>query len=906
MSEKIRIHEVANELGIKPKEVVTKALDMGLNVKTASSSISPSDAQSLMNFIMTGVLPGGEPKKKVKPKLSIVKKSVKIDIEKTQTSKEQIEISASKPDELIKDSKSTKTGNFEQKLQNKVDEEASSKEDITSKEPAEKTTEKITEKTAKEIPTTPKPSLIRKKKGLTIVKKKRPALDKTPEPSNSKNSSTAIDDLKGDYGKLSQEAIKERQARKAKKQHNAAHKQNHGESIDLGRGFSDFGQIADDEQIELLDFRDEEAKREIAEKLEKERERERIRAKENVKNTRSGAMGGQFGTRSNSIKRGKRKKRIKKNLTDEDIIVSSIEIPEDVRVYEFAEKIGKSISDVVKVLFALGVMVTKNDYLDKDAIEILSEEFEVEVHTIDPKSQFDYTAHYHDEDDENLFKERPPVITIMGHVDHGKTSLLDKIRNSKVADRESGGITQHIGAYSITHNKKMITFLDTPGHAAFSNMRARGAEVTDIVIIVVAADDGVKPQTKEAIQHAKDANVPIIIAVNKIDKPDANVDMVKSQLAELDMTPSEWGGDYDFINVSAKSGEGIDDLLENILIQAEVLELKADPTRNAKAAVIESSVEKGRGAVATVVVQNGTLKVGDTVVAGSAYGRVKALLDDNKKPIKKLGLSETGIVVGLSSVPDSGETLIGTENEKEAREYANQRHEYDRHKELSVSTKVSLEDLGSMIAEGQIKALKVILKADVHGSLEALKNSLESLRNEEVKVSFVSTGVGGITESDVQLADNTENCVILGFNVRPTGSVKAKAKQIGVEIKTYSIIYEMINDITGLLTGMMKPIIREENSGQAEVREVFKIPKVGAIAGCMVSDGKIIRGGKARLIRDGIVINTTTITTLKRFKDEVKEIGKGYECGIMLDNVDTIEEGDVIENFIEIEEKAKL
>jgi len=890
MSDKIRIHEVAKELGIKPKEVVDKALDMGLSVKTASSSIALEDAQTLMNFIMTGTMPGAASKPETKKKPTVVKKSEKsepkVSPEKSEEAQKPVATEKESPKESV-----VPTTQNEQKSEVQKSE--------------------VQNASSQEAKAEVKPDRIKKKKGLTIVKKRRPApVEQAPRESArsfEKNLSDLSDaELAGNYGKLSQEAIEERQNRKAKKSHHMAHKQDHGKEIDLGRGFSDFKEVIEEDQVELLDFRDEEAKREIAKKLEEERQREKQRVKENSKNVvRSGAIAGQFGTRTNSIKRGKRKGRVKKKI-EEDIVVSSIEIPEDVRVYEFAEKIGKSIGEVVKVLFGLGMMVTKNDYLDKDAIEILSEEFEVEIHTIDPKSQFDYTAHYDDEHEEDTLQERPPVITIMGHVDHGKTSLLDKIRDSKVADRESGGITQHIGAYSITHNDKLITFLDTPGHAAFSQMRARGAEVTDIIIIVVAADDGVKPQTKEAIEHAKEANVPIIVAVNKVDKPDANVDMVKSQMAEVGMTPTDWGGDYDFVEVSAKTGLGIDNLLEDILLQAELLELRGDPTRKAKAAVVESSLEKGRGAVATVIVQNGTLRVGDTIVAGSAYGRVKAILDDNKNQIKELGLSETGVVIGLSAVPDSGETLVATQNEKEAREYANQRHEYDRHKELSVSTKASLDDLTTMIAEGQLKALKVILKADVHGSLEAIKNSLENLRNEEVKVSFVTTGVGGITENDVHLASNTENCVILGFNVRPTGSVKASAKQSGIDIRTYSVIYEMIDDITGILTGMMKPVIREENSGQAEVREVFKIPKVGSIAGCMVSDGKIIRGGKARLIREGVVLNTTTIATLKRFKDEVKEVGKGYECGIMLDNVDSIEVGDVIETFIEIEEKAKL
>ena len=437
-------------------------------------------------------------------------------------------------------------------------------------------------------------------------------------------------------------------------------------------------------------------------------------------------------------------------------------------------------------------------------------------------------------------------------------------------------------------------------------MRSRGAKVTDIVIVVVAADDGVKPQTKEAVEHSKAAGVPIIVAINKMDKESANQEIEKAQLAELGLTPVEWGGDTEFVPVSAKTGMGIEDLLETILIQADMLELKADPTRDVKATVIESSLEKGRGPVATVVIEDGTMRVGDIVVAGVAFGKVKALLDDRGRSVKEAKPGEPVVILGLSEVPGAGETLISVKTDKIAREFAKKKAEYLRQKELSKSTKVSLDELSDMIAEGALKTLPVIIKADVQGSLEAIKGSLEKIRNNETRVNIVSSGIGGITESDVAMASASSNCVILGFHVRPTGAVKEKAKSMGVEIKTYNVIYDLIDDVTGIVTGMMAPVIREENIGQAMVREVFNVPKLGAIAGCIVTDGTINRGVKIRVIRDGVIIYEGKVSSLKRFKDDVKEVTKGYECGVGIEGYTDIKAGDYIESFKEVEEKAKL
>ena len=893
MSDKVRVHEIAKELGIVSKEVVDKAAEMGIDVKTASSSVSMEDAENIMNYIMgAAVTPTPKPSKPVVKKAAAkkrdeepVEKDVTVEIEKKQELAEEPEEKSAKKEEkadIVKTVEADKETEAEKAI---VKDEA----------PAEEKVQKTAE--VKE----PKASLVKevlpiKRSGLRIKKKKRPVVTSDSLAQQS-NLATKV----SSYGKISSDVLEELAKKKSRKKagKSSTQKKKQGTSIDIFAGsMANVSMDYEEDQVMLLDLnevtRDEQPKPE---------ESHRPRQKKPV-GRNAGKKQGSGGRKPRQVARGKRKKYARAQQEEE--VVTHIKIPEDIRVYEFAEKLKQPIAEVIKVLFSLGMMVTKNDFLGKDEIEILAEEFEVEVTTIDPKDAFNYEEVYDGDvvEDENL-QERPPIITIMGHVDHGKTSLLDAIRDARVASGEAGGITQHIGAYTVEQNGKKITFIDTPGHAAFSAMRERGAKATDIVIIVVAADDGVKPQTIEAIKHAKASNAPIIVAVNKIDKPEANIDLVKGQMAEHNVTPVDWGGDVEFIPVSAKTGEGLDDLLDNILLTAEVMELKANPNTSAKAVVVESSIEKGRGPVATVIIQNGTLKVGDNVVCGSAYGRVKAMIDNHKKMIKEIGPSETAVVVGLSSVPGSGEIMIAMDSDKEVREYAKKRADYERQKELSASTKTSLDELTALIAEGKLKTLKVVLKTDVHGSLEAIRSSLSSLRNEEVKVEVISSGVGGITENDVELVDNSENCVLLGFNVRPTGVVKALAKQKGIEIKTYTVIYQLIDDITGMLTGMMAPKYTEEHSGQAEVRDTFKIPK-GMVAGCMVTDGKLIRGGLVRVIRDGVVIHEGELNSLKRFKDDVKEVGKGFECGVVLDGYEDVKVGDVIETFTKVEQKVEL
>ncbi len=882
MIDKVRVHEVATEMGIASKDVINKATEMGIEVKSAQSTISMEQAEQIANYIMNGEVP--TPKKE-EPKPVKTKKS---DTPKKEAKEElkveaKVEVKSDKELETKAEITSEKTEKIEVEIKKSAPEEISKKEKVSEKTEKVEETPKKSRATAS-IKTVQVPK--RKLGGLKIVKKKKPKIEENYSMPSKQASVSS-------YGKMSAEVLEElAQKKKSRSSSASAKKQEQGRRIDIfGGSMSDVSMDMDD-QVTLLDLNSTERAPLPVEEPRKPRA---------PKPAGRNANKGRNANRGRKVSRDKRKKYAK--ITQEDEIVTHVEIPEDIRVYEFAEKLKRPMGEIIKVLFDLGMMMTKNDFLGNDEIEILSEEFGVEVTIIDPKDEF--THEVKDIEDDPDATPRAPIITIMGHVDHGKTSLLDAIRKAKVTESEAGGITQHIGAYTIEQNGNPITFIDTPGHAAFSHMRQRGTDITDIIIIVIAADDGVKPQTEEVIKLAKDSGKPIIVALNKMDKETAQPDMVKGQMAEHGMNPADWGGDIEFIPVSAKSGMGIDDLLENILLIADVLELKANVNALAKASVVEASLEKGRGPVATVIVQNGTLKIGDYVVCGSAYGRVKALIDENNKQVKTLLPSHTAQVAGLSEVPASGEVMTVMNNDKEAKAYALKRHEYDRHKELSHSTKSTLEDMTTMIAEGRLKSLKVVLKTDVHGTLEALKTSLSELRNEEVKIDVISTGVGGITENDVELASASDNCILLGFNIRPTGSVKALAKQRGIEIRNYSIIYQLLDDVTAMLTGMMDTKYDEENTGQADVKDTFKTPK-GMIAGCVVVDGRLIRGGLVRVIRDGVVIYEGELTSLKRFKDDVEEVGNGYECGVGIKGYDDIVVGDVIETFKRVEQKVAL
>lgn len=572
-----------------------------------------------------------------------------------------------------------------------------------------------------------------------------------------------------------------------------------------------------------------------------------------------------------------------------------IVIDEKIIVKDFAEKIGKTPNEVIGKLIKMGVMASINQEIDFETAEIIASEFEITIEKSTNVAEEENDLVILPDHEEDL-KPRPPVVTVMGHVDHGKTSLLDSIRKTHVTEREAGGITQHIGASEVVVDGNKIVFLDTPGHEAFTTMRARGAKVTDIAILVVAADDGVMPQTIEAINHAKAAGVPIIVAINKIDKPSANPDRVKQELADHGVLIEEWGGDVISVPVSALKGTNIDTLLEMILLVAEMEELKANPNRKAVGTVIEAELDKGRGPVATVLVQNGTLRVGDSVVIGTTYGRIRAMVNDKGKRVKQALPSTAVEITGFSEVPEAGDQMVVVDDDKTAKEIASKRIAKIKEEQMKKSQKVSLDALFSQMQQGTIKELNIIIKADVQGSVEAVKQSIEKLTTEKVVIKVIHGGVGAITESDVMLA-SASNAIIIGFNVRPTSSATALAKKEEVDVRTYRIIYKALEDIEAAIEGMLDPEYKEAELGKAEVRATFKVPNVGIIAGCYVIEGKIVRNAKIRLVRDGIVIHDGVISSLKRFKDDVKEVATGYECGIGIDNFNDVKEGDIFEAY---------
>ncbi len=593
----------------------------------------------------------------------------------------------------------------------------------------------------------------------------------------------------------------------------------------------------------------------------------------------------------------------KKAETPATVVPKSIDIMESISVSDLARKMNLKASEVIGKLMGMGMMVTITQSIDSDTATLLAAEYGCEVHLV---SLYDETVIEREADADSDMQPRPPVVTVMGHVDHGKTKTLDAIRHANVAAGEAGGITQSIGAYSVTTPKGKITFLDTPGHEAFTMMRARGAQVTDIVVLVVAADDGVMPQTLEAIAHAKDAKVPIIVAVNKVDKHEANPDRVKTQLSEHGLTPEEWGGDTQYVHISALKKEGIDDLLDAILLQAEMLELKANYNCRAEGKILESRVDQGRGVVASVVIERGTLHQGDPYVAGIYSGRVRAMFDDRGNRIQEAGPSTPVEVLGMEEMPNAGDPFQVTESEKDARAISAKRQELKRFEAAKAVKKTTLESLYSDIADSEVRELKVIIKADLQGSAEALKSSLEKLSTREIRLSVIHSSAGAINESDVTLAAADSNAIIIGFNVRPTPKAKTLAEQEQVEIRKYNIIYKCVEEIQQAMEGMLSPDTKEEVIGQVEVRNTFKVPKVGVIAGCSVSEGIVRRNSSVNLVREGIVIFTGKIASLKRFKDDAKEVSVGYECGIGLENWQDIQVGDKLEVFEVIEIAKKL
>lgn len=598
-------------------------------------------------------------------------------------------------------------------------------------------------------------------------------------------------------------------------------------------------------------------------------------------------------------KKPKKKVRSKHKVEEEDKGDDSIIVIAPITVKDFANQLGVSVSTVITKLIGLGVMANQNQSIDEDTCILLADELGIEIEIEAPNLDQSVEEEYGllREDRERDLKSRPPVVTVMGHVDHGKTSLLDSIKKTHVTQSEAGGITQHIGAYTVNLSGKKITFLDTPGHEAFTSMRLRGAQTTDIAILVVAADDGVMPQTIEAISHARSADVPIIVAITKIDKPEGNPERVKQELMNENLVPEEWGGDTIVVGVSSKSGEGIDELLEMILLVAEMKELKANPNRRAIGTIIEANLDKAKGPMATILIKNGTLRFGDAIVSGTCSGRIRAMEDDKGKKVKKAGPSMPVVILGLNDVPNAGDTIYAVNDDKTAKAIADKNTEISREKRLSQTTKISLDNLFEKISEEDVKELNVVVKGDVKGSVEALNQSLLKLSTEEVKISVIHSGVGGINESDVTLA-SASNAIVIGFNVRPNINAIELAKTEDVEIRTYRVIYEIINDIEQAAKGMLDPDIVEEILGRCEIRQTFKLPNNQMVAGVYVLNGKILRNSKVKVLRDDVVIHEGDIASLKRFKDDARELATGFEGGLVIDGFNDIKEGDLLESYI--------
>ncbi|WP_442847365.1 translation initiation factor IF-2 [Leeuwenhoekiella sp. H156] len=663
---------------------------------------------------------------------------------------------------------------------------------------------------------------------------------------------------------------------------NAAAGNNRGRSNNNQRGGSRRGaQVVKEEPTE------EEVQKQIRETLEK------LQGKSNKGK----------GAKYRRDKRDQHRQKNEDEMAQQEAENKVLKVTEFVTVSEVATMMDVSVTQIISACMSLGMMVTMNQRLDAETLSIVADEFGYEVEFVNADIEESIAVQVDAPED---LKPRAPIVTVMGHVDHGKTSLLDYIREENVIAGESGGITQHIGAYGVTlKNGQKIAFLDTPGHEAFTAMRARGAQVTDIAIIVVAADDDVMPQTKEAISHAQAAGVPIIFAINKVDKPTANPEKIKEQLAGMNLLVEDWGGKIQSHDISAKTGQGVEELLEKVLLEAEILELKANPDRRANGTVVEAFLDRGRGYVSTVLVQSGTLKIGDYVLAGTNSGKIKAMHDERGKEVKEAGPATPVSILGLDGAPQAGDKFNVMEDEREAKDIANKRTQLQREQSVRTQKHITLDEIGRRIALGDFKELNIILKGDVDGSVEALTDSFGKLSTEEIVVNIIHKGVGAITESDVLLA-SASDAIIIGFNVRPAGNARQVADKEEIDIRTYSIIYDAINDLKDAMEGMLSPVMKEEITGTAEIRETFKISKIGTIAGCMVTSGKIYRNSGVRLIRDGVVVYTGELASLKRFKDDVKEVSKGYDCGMQIKNYNDIREGDIVEAYQEVAVKKKL
>jgi len=879
-TKKLRIYKFASEYNLATDTIVEFLKQKGYDVKSHMSLLTDEMISDINDKFRKDI----ESAEKHYRKISEFQKKRGERVDEKQTPAEAEPSAKEKTEDVEAESVKEKTTKEESKVEESAEEVKEVEELPASEEVKETVPEPFQTDSEKE--------LVKKKKGLTVVgkieledkrkKKKAGKKEKVEEPKPKPEPVEQVkEEKKPEKPKTPEEiAAEEKQAGKRKKKKLKAKKRETEDESDVAKKGK---------------------KKKKAKKFDVDVEEVEAAIKRTLL-----SMDETAGASRASFKKKKKKEREEeevKRLEQQEIEKSILHVTEYISVSELANLMKVQVSDVIQKCIEMGLMVSINQRLDEETITLVADEFDFSV-----KFEDEYKAeHIEEEDDpEDSLEFRPPVVTIMGHVDHGKTSLLDHIRKSNVVAGESGGITQHIGAYRVQlDDGRYISFLDTPGHEAFTAMRARGAKVTDIVVLIVAADDAVMPQTVEAINHAQAAGVPIVIAINKIDKPGANPDKIKQQLADRNILVEDWGGKYQCVQISAKSGLNIEELLEKILLEAEVLELKANPNRKAHGTVIESQLDKGRGVTSTVLIQKGTMKIGDPFVAGNTYGRVRAMFDERNNKITEASPSTPALVLGFDSAPQAGDIFAVVNSEREAREIGLKRQQLKREQSHRQIKHLTLDEIANQISQGGFKELPIVVKGDVDGSVEALADSLMKLSNNEVAVSVIHKGVGAISEGDVLLAA-ASNAIVVGFQVRPHIAARKLAEQEKVDIRLYNVIYDAINEIKSALEGMLSPVISEENVATIEVREIFKVPKVGTIAGCYVQDGKITRNNKIRLFRDGVVIYTGELASLKRFKDDVKEVDAGYECGLNIANFNDIKVGDIIEGYKFIETKKKL
>lgn len=857
---KVRVHELAKGLNLQSKELINIINELGVEVKSHMSILEGKDLE-----IVIGHFRKIEAEKNKKNEKKVVKTENKSDEKKNNVSKER-------KDNFNKDNKNSKEGY-------KKDNKSFNKDNKGHKEGYNKDNKQNFSKDNKIFNKDKKGNY--SKDNRNFGKDKKEGFNKDKKQNFNKDNKPFNKDKKEGFNK---------------------------DNRNFGKDKKDFGRKFDDRKREFLDD-----VVEVVDPAIEKRDARKTHLQGQEKNKKNKSLNEHKMREDRNpnliLKPAKKKNKANhKTKSNSDLEfenkienVGEIKIPESITVKDFSESLGINSSQVISKLIALGIMAGLNQEIDFDCASLIAEEFgkTVILETPEITEENEILSLDYEDKKEDLVT-RPPVVTVMGHVDHGKTSLLDYIRKSKVTSQEAGGITQHIGAYTVNINNSKIVFLDTPGHEAFTAMRSRGAKVTDISILVVAADDGVMPQTIEAINHSKDAGVPIIVAINKIDKEGANPERVKTELADNGLLPEDWGGDVITIPVSAKTGEGIDELLEMVLMVAEVEELKANPNRMAIGTVIEAQLDKGRGPVATILVQKGTLNSGDIVISGTSTGRIRAMFDDKGKKIKKATPSMPAVILGLSEVPEAGSFIYAVKDEKTARGYAQRIINVQKENMIASGNKVSLDDLFDKIQDGNLKEIKIIIKTDVRGTVDAVKNSLEKLSNEEVKVNIIHGAVGGINESDVMLAA-ASNAIIIGFNVRPSQGAIDLSRHENVDIRTYRVIYDAIEDIKLAVKGMLAPTFVEEVIGRAEVRATFKVPGIGTVAGVYVLNGKVTRNTKVRLLRDGIILHEGEISSLKRFKDDAKELLTGYEGGLGIANYNDLKETDIIEAYIDKE-----